>query len=57
MKEKNCKVIQDLLPNYIEKLTKEETNSFIEEHLKECEECNSILEKLQKDMKDLEGRS
>ncbi len=51
MKEKkNCKIIQDLLPNYIEKLTKEETNSFIEEHLKECEECNSILEKLQKDI-------
>ena len=24
---KNCKIVQDLLPNYIEKLTNEETNS------------------------------
>lgn len=51
MKEKkNCKIIQDLLPNYIEKLTKEETNLFIEEHLKDCEECNSIFEGLQKNI-------
>ena len=40
MKEnRNCKIVQDLLPNYIEKLTTEETNQFIEEHLKECDEC------------------
>ena len=32
MKEKkDCKIVQDLLPNYIEKLTNEETNNFIEE--------------------------
>ena len=36
MKEKrNCKIVQDLLPNYIENLTNQETNSFIEEHLKD----------------------
>ena len=40
MKEKrDCKLVLDLLPNYIEKLTNEETNNFIEEHLKGCEEC------------------
>ena len=34
MKEKKeCKVVQDLLPNYIEGLTTKETNEFIEEHL------------------------
>ena len=39
MKEKrDCKIVQDLLPNYIENLTNEETNHFIEEHLKECPE-------------------
>ena len=38
MKEKkDCKIVQDLLPNYIEKLTNEETNNYIEDHLKECE--------------------
>ena len=36
---KNCKIVQDLLPNYIEKLTSDETNIFIEKHLKECEDC------------------
>lgn len=52
MKEKrNCKIVQDLLPNYIEKLTNEETNIFIEEHLKECEECRNILENMKIDLK------
>lgn len=52
MKEKrDCKIIQDLLPNYIEKLTNEETNLFIEEHLKECIECRHIFENMQKELK------
>ncbi len=49
MKEKKeCKVVQDLLPNYIEGLTTKETNEFIEEHLKDCNECQNVL----KNMKD-----
>ena len=52
MKEKrNCKIVQDLLPNYIENLTNEETNHFIEEHLKECPECQHIFENMQKELK------
>ena len=52
MKEKrNCKIVQDLLPNYIENLTNEETNSFIEEHLKECNECKKVLENMKKEIK------
>ena len=44
MKEsEKCKVIQDLLPIYIEKLTSNETNEYIENHLKECDECTKIL--------------
>ena len=40
MKEiRNCKIVQDLLPNYIDGLTNEETNLFIENHLKECSVC------------------
>lgn len=35
MKANNkCKIVQDLLPNYIEKLTSNETSEFINEHLK-----------------------
>ena len=52
MKEqKICNIVQDLLPNYIENLTNEETNKFIDEHLKECSECNQILKSMQKDLK------
>ena len=39
---RNCKIIQDLLPNYIEGLTNQETNQFIEEHLNECNECKKM---------------
>ena len=58
MKEKkNCKIVQDLLPNYIEKLTNDETNIFIEEHLKECEECRNILENMKIELKvDVQNR-
>lgn len=52
MKEKgDCKIVQDLLPNYIEKLTSEETNIFIEEHLKNCDECKKVLENMKNDFK------
>lgn len=45
MKNNNiCKVIHDLLPNYIENLTSEETNNFIESHLQECDDCQEVLE-------------
>ena len=39
-----CSIVQDLLPNYIEKLTGDETNRFIEEHINSCEQCRSILQ-------------
>ena len=28
-KKRDCKIVQDLLPSYIEKLTNEETNKYI----------------------------
>lgn len=49
--KKNCKIVQDLLPNYIEKLTTEETNQYIQEHLKECNECKTVFENMQKEFK------
>ena len=51
MKEINkCKIVQDLLPNYIENLTSEETNSFVESHLNECEECTEIYNNMKKNI-------
>ena len=43
MKNKDCNLVRDLLPNYIENLTNNDTNLFIENHLKECSECTDIL--------------
>jgi len=48
--ERDCKIVQDLLPNYLEDLTNEETKVFVEEHLKECEECQKQLENMKKDI-------
>lgn len=37
--ENQCSVVSDLLPLYAEGLTSEKTNTFIQEHLKECSNC------------------
>lgn len=49
MDKKECKIIQDLLPNHIDNLTTPETNEFIENHLKQCSECTKIFENMKKD--------
>lgn len=49
--EKNCKIVQDLLPNYIEKLNNKETDLFVENHLNECVECKKIFENMQNEFK------
>lgn len=45
-----CGIVQDLLPNYIEKLTGEETNHAVEEHLAICEDCKEAYEQMAEDM-------
>ncbi|MFG6319378.1 MAG: zf-HC2 domain-containing protein, partial [Clostridia bacterium] len=50
MKMKECKIVQDILPNYIEQLTSEETNQYVEEHLNSCEECKNIYENMKSEM-------
>lgn len=47
---RNCKIIQDLFPNYIEKLTSGEANEYIESHIKECKECSEKLKIMQKEI-------
>lgn len=47
---KKCKLIQDLLPNYIERMTSEETNQFIEKHLNECNECDNVYKNMNKEL-------
>lgn len=37
--KKECEIIKDLLPLYIDKLTSKASNEFIEKHLKDCKFC------------------
>lgn len=48
--ENKCKIIQDLLPTYLEKMTTNETTTFINEHLKICPECKEILNSMKADI-------
>lgn len=41
-----CKIIQDLLPLYCDKLTSEESNEEIENHLQDCAECTEVYENM-----------
>ena len=47
---KICKIIKDLLPNYLEKLTSEQTNRWIENHLIECKNCQNTLKHMQQEI-------
>lgn len=50
MKKTECKIVQDLLPSYIDNLTSAETNSFIEQHIENCLECEEVLKDMQGDI-------
>lgn len=40
-----CHIVRDLLPLYEEQLVSEESRRDLEEHLKECKECNEMYER------------
>lgn len=42
----SCKVIEDMLPMYYDKICSEESAMLVEEHLKECQHCSHILSEL-----------
>lgn len=50
-KDISCSVVRDLLPNYIDHLTSNETNCIIENHFKTCsncsKECSEMRERLE----------
>ncbi len=49
-KNNECKIIQDLLPSYIDKVTDGVTNQFVEKHLSECEVCKKILKNMNEEV-------
>lgn len=57
MIKNNCKIIQDLLPNYIENLTSKETNEYVESHIEQCKECQKALEIMKKGIENEQKKS
>ena len=41
-----CSIVRDLLPLYYENMVNEDTAQFVKEHLENCTDCTSELEKL-----------
>ena len=48
---KDCSIVQDLLPLYAEDLLREETKEYVEGHLAQCEACRAELDALKADVK------
>lgn len=46
----NCKMIEDLLPIYIEGECNDETKNIIKEHLATCDKCNELYKKMSSDI-------
>lgn len=42
----DCMIVQDLLPQYIEKSTSDITNEAVEEHLNSCEQCSEVFKNM-----------
>ena len=42
-----CGIVRDLLPSYVDKLTGEETNAAVNEHIQSCRDCAKILSSMQ----------
>ncbi len=49
MNNKNCNLIKDLLPLYIEDLLSMESEDIVKKHLKSCKECREELKILKED--------
>lgn len=45
--ELSCEVVQDLLPSYLDGLTSEVTNEAVAFHLKQCEVCTAVKERME----------
>lgn len=48
---KDCSIVQDLLPLYAEDMLREETKEYVEGHLAQCEACRTELTALKADVK------
>lgn len=46
---KDCEIIKDLLPLYVDDVCSTGTKELVEKHLKNCNECQKILKNMEKD--------
>ena len=44
--DKQCEIVQDLLPLYVDGACSESSVAMVKEHLESCPECNTLYEKL-----------
>lgn len=49
MNKSNCEIIRDILPLYVDSACSAESRGFIEDHIKECEECKKLLKLMQEE--------
>ena len=49
MINKECEIVKDLIPNYMENEVSSSTKDFIEEHIKNCNACKNLIEELKKE--------
>ncbi len=51
--KKNCDMIRDLMPLYIDEVCSKESKEYVEKHLQECKECQNYLEKLKENLQNV----
>ncbi len=56
MIDKECEIVRDLIPNYVEKTLSKVSNEFIETHIDNCKNCNKILKAIQKEKTQAENQ-
>lgn len=49
MKTRECNIVEDLLPIYVEDMCSKESAVFVEKHLQQCSSCSALRDELKRD--------
>ncbi|NLZ81782.1 MAG: zf-HC2 domain-containing protein [Clostridiales bacterium] len=52
--QSDCGIVRDLLPNYIDGLTSQRSNEYVQDHLEKCNECKESYESMKMPIKDID---
>ena len=50
MNKKECEIVKDLLPLYVDNVLSKSSKEFVEEHIVDCEDCKNIFFEMAKDL-------